>query len=153
MPTDGCDDWRESARSLQSLLAAAVDASGETRRTIAARSGIHKDALRRILAGTRPVAICEAMAILDASGSAPRTALILALTGRADRAADWHRTEILDFIEAFVVAFPHAIEAVLGERMHEIRPRWAKGAAHRTARLLAEHVDQQERQDAQSFAV
>lgn len=153
MPQDRYEEWRDVGRCFASLLVEAVKASGATRREIAARAGINKDSLRRILAGTRSPTLCEALTILGASGSAPRTAIILALIGRADRAVDWHQTAALQFMEEFAVELPCAIEAVLGERLQDVKPRWAKGAAHRTAGLLADHIDQLERQDAQNFAV
>jgi hypothetical protein len=32
--------------------------------------------------------------------------------------------------------------------VHDVKPRWAKGTAHRVARLLADHIDELERKDA-----
>jgi hypothetical protein len=35
-----------------------------------------------------------------------------------------------------------------GNQVHDVKPRWAKGTAHRVARLLADHIDELERKDA-----
>lgn len=43
---------------------------------------------------------------------------------------------------------PRALERVLGNQIHDVKPRWAKGTAHRVARLLADHIDELERKDA-----
>ena len=43
---------------------------------------------------------------------------------------------------------PLALERVLGNQVHDVKPRWAKGTAHRVARLLADHIDELERKDA-----
>lgn len=147
------EEHQRISRELAALLAHAVQESGQTRLAIAARAAINKDALRRILSGARPATFHEALAILAASGDAPHSAIILALLGRSDRATEWNRTGLLEFLEGFIAELPDALEEVLGERLQEVRPRWAKGAAHRTARLLSDHVEQLERQDAQSFAV
>ena len=37
---------------------------------------------------------------------------------------------------------------VLGNQLREVKPRWAKDAAHRLARILADHIDKLERRDA-----
>ena len=153
MPACKLEERQRISREVAALLAHAVQESGQTRLTIAARAAINKDALRRILSGARPVAFHEALAILAASGDAPQSAIILALLGRYDRATEWSGTGLLEFLEIFIAELPDALEEVLGERLQEVRPRWAKGAAHRTARLLSDHVEQLERQDAQSFAL
>jgi len=41
-----------------------------------------------------------------------------------------------------------AFERVLGSQLYEVKPRWAKRAAQRVARLLADHIDELERKDA-----
>lgn len=33
-------------------------------------------------------------------------------------------------------------------QVHDVKPRWAKGTAHRVARLLSDHIDELERKDA-----
>ena len=43
---------------------------------------------------------------------------------------------------------PSAFERVLGNQVHDVKPRWAKGTAHRVARLLSDHIDELERKDA-----
>ena len=56
---------------LARLLLAAVEASGRARCDIARDAQIHKDALRRVLAGERSASLGEALRILAASGVAP----------------------------------------------------------------------------------
>lgn len=146
-------NWEETSRGLAAFLGHAVQESGKSRRTIAAEASINKDALRRILAGTRPATLPEALAILDASGYAPRTSLMLALAGYSQRTVDWQNSAVLEFLETFISELPSALDQALGERLLDVRPRWAKGAAHRTAGLLSDHLLQLERQDAQIFAL
>ena len=43
---------------------------------------------------------------------------------------------------------PSAFERVLGNQVHDVKPRWAKGTAHRVARLLSDHIDELESKDA-----
>lgn len=151
MPEPGKRENSDVARDLSALLADAALTSGETRKALAERAAINKDGLRRILAGTRSPTVGEALDILDACGLAPRAALILVLAGHAAHAAEWQRTNVAQFLDAFVAALPAALGEILGDRIHDVKPRWAKGAAHRCARILADHVEQLERQDAYSF--
>ena len=147
------DKWEELSRGVAAFLDHAVDESGKSRRTIAAQTNINKDALRRILAGTRSATLPEALAILDASGHAPRTSLMLELAGYSQRSKDWQNSGVLEFLETFISELPSALDQALGERLLDVRPRWAKGTAHRTAGLLSDHLAQLERQDEQSFAL
>lgn len=147
------DEWGEASRGLAAFLDHAVEESGKSRRTVAAETNINKDALRRILAGTRPATLPEALAILDASGHAPRTSLMLTLIGNSQQTFDWQNSAVLEFLETFLGELPTALDQALGERLHDVRPRWARGAAHRTASLLSEHLMQLERQDEQTFAL
>jgi hypothetical protein len=147
------EQWEQASRDLAAFLDHSVQESGKTRRTVAAETAINKDALRRILSGTRPATLREALAILDASGHAPQTSLILALTGYSQWTIDWQNSGVLEFLEAYISELPTALDQALGERLLDVRPRWARGAAHRTAGLLSDHLVQLERQDEQSFAV
>ncbi|MFC3698754.1 hypothetical protein ACFOOJ_15075, partial [Sphingobium xenophagum] len=47
-----------------------------------------------------------------------------------------------------ICELPAALERVLGNQVHDVKPRWGKGTAHRVARLLADHIDELERKDA-----
>lgn len=134
------------------LLASAVRQSGRTRKEIGARSAIHKDALRRILSGERSPTFREATAILDASGSATRTCLALCLVGEYERAHRWLGEPVEEFIEAFLSELPASLEDVLENQINDIRPRWAKGAAHRVVRLLSDHIEDLGRRDEHVFA-
>lgn len=153
MAQDRQDIWGEASHGLAAFLDRAVDESGKSRRTIAAQTNINKDALRRILSGARPVTLSEALAILDASGYAPRTSLMLAVLGYSQQTVDWRNPAVLEFLEGFISELPAALDQALGEKLLDVRPRWAKGAARRTAVLLSDHLAQQERQDEQNFAL
>lgn len=133
--------------SLGRLLLSAVNASDKTRQDIAQEAHIHKDALRRMLEGKREPTLDEALRILSACGVSPREALVLQLLGESDRAVAWMDTGIGAFLETFLQELPGALERILGNQLHEVRPRWAKGAAHRVASLLADHIDELERRD------
>lgn len=133
------------------LLALAVRRSGRTRKEIGARSEIHKDALRRILTGERSPTLHEATAILDASGSATRTCLALCLVGEHERARQWLGEPVEEFIETFLAELPASLEDLLENQIQDIRPRWAKGAAHRVARLLSDHIEDLDRRDEHVF--
>ena len=133
---------------LAKLLLAAVEASGRTRCAIAAHAEIHRDALRRILSGGREASVGEALRILSACGTPPRTHMILYLASSGDHATAWLHSDLASFFDELVCELPTALERVLGNQLHDVKPRWAKGTAHRVARLLADHIDELERKDA-----
>ena len=133
---------------LARLLLAAVEASGRARCDIARDAQIHKDALRRVLSGDRSVSIGETLRILAASGVAPHAHLLLYLVGGGEHAIAWLQSDLAKFFEDFTGELPSALERVLGNQIHDVKPRWAKGTAHRVARLLSDHIDELERKDA-----
>ncbi|MFC3097099.1 MULTISPECIES: hypothetical protein [Erythrobacteraceae] len=133
---------------LARLLLAAVEASGRARCDIARDAQIHKDALRRVLAGERSASLGEALRILAASGVAPHAHLLLFLVSSGDHAIAWLQSDLAQFFEDFSGELPSALERVLGNQVHDVKPRWAKGTAHRVARLLSDHIDELERKDA-----
>ena len=135
-------------RNLAKLLHAAVELSGRTRCEIARDTNIHKDALRRTLVGERSDSIGEALRILASSGMAANAHLVLFHTADGDQATRWLQCDIARFFEELVGELPSALERVLGNQVHDVKPRWAKGTAHRVARLLADHLDELERKDA-----
>ncbi|MBN9504718.1 MAG: hypothetical protein J0I69_01725 [Altererythrobacter sp.] len=138
----------ELRRDLSHLLLAAVEASGRARCDIARETGIHKDALRRILAGSRSASLAEALRILAAAGAAPNAHLLLFLAAGGDQATSWLQSDLARFFEDLVCELPGALERVLGNQIHDVKPRWAKGTAHRVARLLGDHIDELNRKDA-----
>lgn len=138
----------ELRRDLSRLLLAAVDASGRARCDIARETGIHKDALRRILGGSRSASLAEALRILAAAGAAPNAHLLLFLAAGGNQATDWLQSDLARFFEDLVCELPGALERVLGNQIHDVKPRWAKGTAHRMARLLGDHIDELNRKDA-----
>ena len=132
---------------LAHLLSATVSASGQKRIDISRKAGIHKDALRRILIGERSATLGETSQILIACGIDPKLALILFFLTDADQTVEWAETDIGAFLEEFLTALPVVLGCELGTRLHELRPRWAKGTAYRVARLLADHIEDLERRD------
>ncbi|RIV87995.1 hypothetical protein [Aurantiacibacter zhengii] len=132
---------------LARLLAAAVDASGRAKYNIAADAGLHKDALRRVLRGDRSATLGEVLRILEASRTAPRAHLMLFLVCGSERAIDWLQSDLAEFFEEFSAEFPTALERLLGDQLANVKPRWAKGAANRVARLLSDHIMELERKD------
>ena len=61
----------QTRRDLAHLLHTAVELSGRNRCEIAREAEIHKDALRRTLAGERSPSVGEALRILASAGMAP----------------------------------------------------------------------------------
>src|SRR3546814_9076571 len=74
--------------------------------------------------------------------------MLLFLGAGGDQATRWLQTDIARFFEELICELPAALERVLGNQVHDVKPRWAKGTAHRVARLLADHIDELERTDA-----
>ena len=120
---------------LARLLLAAVEASGRARCDIARDAQSQKDALRRVLAGERSASLGEALRILAASGVAPHAHLLLFLVSGGDHAIAWLQSDLAQFFEDFSGELPSALERVLGNQVHDVKPRWAKGTAHRVALL------------------
>jgi hypothetical protein len=138
----------ELRRDLSHLLLAAVEASGRPRCDIARDAGIHKDALRRILAGSRSASVAESLRVLAAAGAAPHAHMLLFLGAGGDQATSWLQSDLARFFEGFICELPGALERVLGNQIYDVKPRWAKGTAHRVARLLGDHIDELNRKDA-----
>lgn len=135
-------------QDLARVLLAAVEASGHARCDIARDASIHKDALRRILTGERSASIGEALRIFAASGIPPHAHLLLFLGSGGDHAIAWLQSNLARFFEEFIGELPSALERVLGNQIQDLKPRWARGTAHRVARLLSDHLDELERRDA-----
>lgn len=130
------------------ILANAVKRSGLTRREIAARTGIHKDALRRILSGDRDPTLTEVSRILAASKASIVSTVMLAVSGDHRRVEAWMDQPAAKFLDDFLSELPSSLERVLGGRLADIRPRWGKATAQRVARLLSDHIEEIERRDA-----
>ncbi len=133
--------------ALGRLLTAAVDASGRAKCDVAADARVHKDALRRVLQGERSATLGEALRILEASKTLPRAHLLLFLVCGEDQAIDWMQSDLAEFFEEFSAEFPLALQRSLGDQVGDVKPRWAKGAANRVARLLSDHIMELERKD------
>ncbi len=133
---------------LARLLVAATNSSGRPRCDIASAANMHRDALRRVLKGERNPTLSEVMRILNASRAAPHAHLILYMAADGERSAEWLQTDLALFFEGLFRHLPAALEQHLGEHLHDVKPRWAKGTAQRVAKLLAENIQELARKDA-----
>ncbi len=133
---------------LSKLLSCAAQNSGRPRNAIARDAQIHKDALRRVLKSERNPTLSEALRILQASGAAPHAHMLLYMAADGERSSDWLHTDLALFFDELVRELPDALERQLGERLHDVKPAWARGTAQRMARLLFEHIEELARKDA-----
>ena len=133
---------------LSKLLSRAAQNSGRPRYAIARDAQIHKDALRRVLKSERNPTLSEALRILKASGAAPHAHMLLYMAAGGEKSSDWLQTDLALFFDELIRALPVALERQLGERLHDIKPVWARGTAQRIARLLSEHIEEITRKDA-----
>jgi hypothetical protein len=122
-------------------IAHAVERADKPRHKIASDVGMHRETLLRVMRGERQIGLDEAARILAACGAVPRATIVLALTGQEDLACEWMRSEMGEFLEEFLRAFPAHLERTLGRRVEDVRPRWANGASQLVARMLAKHID------------
>ena len=122
------------------LLDAAVRSSRQSHCEIARRTGMKRDSVRRSLMGERPVGLIEALQILRAAGQPAEETLLLALMGGAELAADWLDCDATRFLGELFRQLPRDFAAQLSEELHEIRPRWALGAARLLTRTLGAHI-------------
>lgn len=126
---------------LARTLAHAVERAGKPRHRIASDAGMHRETLLRVTRGERPIGLDEAGRILEACGAMPRATLVLALTGEESLAREWMHSDMGEFLEGFLVALPGELDAVLGDRICDLRPRWAVGTSRLVAKMLAKHVE------------
>ncbi|KWV92523.1 hypothetical protein [Erythrobacter sp. AP23] len=134
-------------RDLAILLMTAASGSGRTRKAIAQDAKIHRDALRRILSGERSASLAEASSILAACDFDPQLVLVIFILTDAQQSLEWAETNIGAFLGEFLTTLPVALVRELGSGLQEVRPRWAKGSAHRVARLLSDNIKDLERKD------
>lgn len=127
---------------LARTLAHAVDHAGKPRHRIAGEAGMHRETLLRVTRGERPIGLDEAASILSACGAFPRATLVLALTGQEELAREWMRSEMGAFLEGFLAVLPGDLDEALGERIGDLRPRWAIGTSRLVARMLAKHIEE-----------
>ena len=122
------------------LLDAAVRTSRQSHCEIARRAGMKRDSVRRTLTGERPVGLIEALRILKAADQPAEETLLLALMGGAELAAEWLDCDATRFLGELFRQLPQDFAAQLSEELHEIRPRWALGAARLLTRTLGAHI-------------
>lgn len=122
------------------LLEAAVRSSRQSHCEIARRAGMKRDTVRRSLMGERPVGLIEALQILRAAGQPAEETLLLALMGGAELAAEWLDCDATRFLGELFRQLPQDFSAQLNDDLHEIRPRWALGAARLLTRTLSAHI-------------
>lgn len=126
---------------LARLLTAAVDRSGKSRREIARAADMNKDTFLRILRGEKAISLDDAIRVLEATGLASNSALLLAILGHDDLAVEWLGEDVGAFLDQFLTALPVTMNETLGHRIADLRPRWAVGTSRLVARLLAKHID------------
>ncbi len=125
----------------------AVSDSGSTSAEIGKTAATNKDSLHQILKGEHPATFAPAFAVLHAAKAEPYADLILFLAS-GGAAAHAFRGDVSRFLEGFLTELMPALERVLGNQLSEIKPRWARGAAHRLAPIPADHIDELDRRDA-----
>ena len=135
-------DMEISNPSVASTLTFAVEQSGKPRHQVAREAGIHRETLQRILQGKRPIALDEATQILTICGGHPKATILLVMNGQQDLACQWVRNDMGAFLEEFISVLPTQIDQTLGQRVADLRPRWAKGTSQLVARMLAKHIDE-----------
>ncbi|MBB3862018.1 hypothetical protein GGQ88_003312 [Novosphingobium hassiacum] len=71
-----------------------------------------------------------------------RATLALVLAGHEALAALWMHHEMGAFLEEFFSALPGELHEALGDRIGDLRPRWAIGTSRLVARMLSKHIDE-----------
>lgn len=122
------------------LLGLAVSESGQSTAQIARNSRIKWDTLRRTLDGKRRPTICEIVAILEAIGLRGDDTLRLMFVLDDDLVVTRAGSDAARFLSDLLQTVPSEIVEQLGDDMHELRPRWAKGTAKMLARTLSQHI-------------
>jgi antitoxin HigA-1 len=123
-------------------LSFAVEASGKPRHQVAREAGMHRETLRTVMRGERPIAVDEASHILTTCGAHPKATLLLTMAGHEDLACQWMRNEMGQFLEEFLAVLPMHLDRTLGRRVADLRPRWANGTSQLVARMLSKHIDE-----------
>lgn len=132
--------FEQSHADIARLLDAAVRLSGTSHCEIARRAGLKRDSLRRSMVGERPVGLVEALHILDATGQPASETLLPVLLGGVDLASDWLDCDANRSLGELFRQLPQVFTVQLREVLHEIRPRWALGAARLLTRTLGAHI-------------
>ena len=140
MPSQTVDRYDANLR-LARALTCAVDGADKPRHRIAREVGMHKNTLLRVTRGERPIGLDEAERIFFACGVPARSVMVLVLTGHEDLAAKWMYHGMAEFLEEFMNTLPANLDEALGERIGDLRPRWATGTSRLVARMLAKHIE------------
>jgi len=127
---------------LARVLRCAVAGAGKARHRIADEAGMHKDTLLSVIRGEGQITIDKAVRILKACGAPVRATLVLVLTGHEALAEQWMHQNIGGFLDEFLAALPAELNDTLGDRVGDVRPRWAVGTSRLVARLLSKHIDE-----------
>ena len=80
--------------------------------------------------------------ILEACGAPVRATLALVLAGHETLAAQWMHHAMGAFLDEFFSALPGELHEALGDRIGDLRPRWAIGTSRLVARMLSKHIDE-----------
>ena len=68
--------------------------------------------------------------------------LALVLAGHETLAAKWMHHEMGAFLDEFFSVLPGELHEALGDRIGDLRPRWAIGTSRLVARMLSKHIDE-----------
>jgi transcriptional regulator with XRE-family HTH domain len=127
--------------SLARVLTHAIEKSAKPRHQIASEAGVHRETLLKIMRGERPISLERAMLIFEACGSSPHAAILLTIAGEEALACEWMHRDMGAFLDEFMIALPAQLDRTLGQRVAELRPRWATGTSQLVAKLLAKHIE------------
>ena len=137
---DQLKEVRDANARLAWILARAVESSARPRYAIAQRAGLHRETLQSAMQGDKPITLQRAARILEACDVPVNATLAIAIVGHEELAAEWMHNEMGAFLEAFLLALPCSLQQTLGERIHDLKPRWANGTAQLLGRTLTQHI-------------
>lgn len=127
--------------SLARVLAHAVETASKPRHQIASEAGVHRETLLKVMRGERAISIDRAVRIFEVCGVCPHAAIMLALAGEEVLACEWMHRDMGAFLDELITTLPGQLDRTLGQRVADLRPRWATGTAQLVAKLLAKHID------------
>jgi antitoxin HigA-1 len=145
--TDPVEQRQDLNAALGRTLGLAIAGSGKPRYVIAREAGMHKDTLLRAIRGTRALTPGEAVRLFSACGTAPIITLYFVTKGRDDLAARYMHHPLGQFLEELLAVIPGSLQEALDDRLDDLRPSWAAGAAKLVARRIADHLRQFDERD------
>ena len=137
---DRLKEVKDANARLAWTLARAVEGSARPRYAIAQSAGMHRETLQSAMQGEKPITLQQAARILNACDVPVNATLTLAIVGHEELAAEWMHNEMGAFLEAFLIALPGSLHEALGDRIYDLKPRWAGGTAKLLGRTLTQHI-------------